>query len=119
MDLRAIMPVKRLVLGALCLLAACDAPAVPLTMPNADGRPQIVTRLPYKYVVGAQVNETLRSHIFLRVTRQGGPDMDYSDGFIAKAVVVDFCARYNRKLDPSAFGAFSAPASWIFNGGCL
>lgn len=101
------------------LLTACTGPLPPSTMPPADGRAERVQHDFYHYDVGMQASAQAQGGLSLRITRADGPDMDYSDGFTAKAVANDFCGHYNRKLNPGAFGMFSAPASWIFEGGCL
>ncbi|MEO6298140.1 MAG: hypothetical protein ABIV25_01480 [Paracoccaceae bacterium] len=99
------------------LLSACAAPQ-PMTMPPADGRAETVVHAPYRYVVGRQEMVQAAGRVSLRVTRDGGPDMDYSDGLVAKQVAEEYCAHYRRSLNHDAFGMFSAPASWIFDGGC-
>ena len=101
-------------------LTACTGPAAPepMTLPPADGRLESVQLGPYSYQVGRQALEQAQGKVFLRVTRVNGPDMDYSEGQTAKDVAEDYCGHYNRQLNPVAYGMFSAPASWVFEGGC-
>ena len=103
-------------------LSACVAPddtPRPLTLPPPDGRILTVVREPWPYDVSVQAMAQAQGHLSLRVTRRGGAELDYSDGYIARQVAEDFCGQYNRKLNRNAFGMFSAPASWVFEGGCL
>ena len=100
-------------------VSACAAtPPQPMSMPPADGRAEQVQVGSYRYDVGRQAVAAAQGQVVLRVTRAGGPDLDYSDGMTAKAVAVAYCGHYNRLLNPAAYGMFSAPASWIFEGGC-
>jgi len=62
--------------------------------------------------------EQSRLKVFLRVARDSAPDLTYSDGLLAKRVAEDYCARYNRPLNPVAYGTFSNPNAWLFEGGC-
>ncbi len=48
----------------------------------------------------------------LRVSPYG-----FADGLTAKRVAEAICAKQGRRLDPTAFGHFSA-GSWEFAGGC-
>ena len=109
-----------MLLATACSILVACAPfiATPLTMPPADGRVEAVRWDAYTYDVGRQDMAATQGKMFLRVTRAGGPDLDYSEGRVAKQVAEDYCGRYDRKLNPVAFGMFSAPASWIFEGGC-
>ena len=109
-------------LGLVLALAACAGPVPPrpLTLPPADGRAaQIIIGDGYRYVVNHQRLDQSLGDVFLRVTRATAPEMDYSDGLTAKKVAGAYCAGYNRKLNPVAYGKFSTPASWLFEGGCL
>ena len=115
--------IQRKSLLPLCyaVLAACSAPDVrPMTLPPADGRAaQIIIGDGFRYVVNLQGLDQSLGHVFLRVTRASAPEMDYSDGLTAKKVAEAYCAGFNRRLNPVAYGKFSAPASWLFEGGCL
>jgi hypothetical protein len=110
---------RRAAIIGLALSACSDAiPPQPMTLPPADGRPEVVQHDSYRYEVGRQALAQAEGKVFLRVTRVGGPDMDYSEGMTAKAVAAEYCGKYNRRLNPVAYGMFSAPASWVFEGGC-
>jgi hypothetical protein len=87
----------------------------PATMPPADGRPQTVQLGPQSFIVNRQIKTTMN----LRITRLNGPDLDYSDGALAKRVATSYCATYRRRLDPAAMARFSAPNAWVFGGDCL
>ena len=102
----------------LALSACATVPPQPMTLPPADGRAESVLHEAYRYDVGRRDMAEARGEGFLRVTRAGGPDLDYSDGLVAKRVAEAYCGHYNRSLDPVAYGMFSAPASWIFEVGC-
>ncbi|MBC7476610.1 MAG: hypothetical protein H7317_00770 [Pseudorhodobacter sp.] len=114
---------------ALCLaLAACDSlpasfkrpppPPPPLTLPPADGRQAVLYNDGFDYVVNYQSLAQAREKVFLRVARNSAPDLTYSDGLLAKRVAEAYCARYNRPLNPAAYGTFSQPNAWLFEGGC-
>lgn len=115
--------IQRRRLWLLCcgFLAACNAPELqPLTLPPADGRAaEIVIGDGFRYVVNYQGLDQSLGGVFLRVTRATPPEMDYSDGLTAKKVAQGYCAGFNRRLNPVAYGKFSTPASWLFEGGCL
>ena len=102
----------------LALSACATVPPQPMTLPPADGRAESVLHAAYRYEVGRRDMEVARGGRFLRVTRARGPDLDYSDGLVARRVAEAYCGQYNRSLDPVAYGMFSAPASWIFEGDC-
>ena len=108
--------------AAFIALSACvppdDTPR-PLTLPPADGRILSVVREPWPYDVSVQAMAQAQGRLSLRVSRRGGAELDYSDGYVARQVADDFCGQYNRHLNANAFGMFSAPASWVFEGGCL
>jgi hypothetical protein len=111
------------ILGAVVLLgalSACGASAPrPLTMPAADGRAADVSLGDgYRYVVNRQALGQSLEGVVLRVTRASAPELGYADGLTAKKVAEAYCAGFNRKLNPVAYGKFSAPASWMFEGGC-
>ena len=101
-------------------LTACSPPnTAPMTLPPADGRAaRIIIGDGYRYLVNYQGLAQARGKVFLRVTRATPPELDYSDGLVAKKVAQAYCAGFNRDLNPVAFGQFSAPASWMFEGGC-
>lgn len=99
---------------------AAPLPAVPLTLPAADGRAtQIIIGDGFVYVVNRQALEQAMGGVMIRVTRASAPELTYSDGLTAKKVAEAYCAGFNRALNPSAFGRFSNPASWVFEWGCL
>lgn len=102
------------------MLAACAAPdLLPLTMPLADGRAaEVIVGDGYRYVVNQQGLEQAQGGVFLRVTRASAPELDYSDGLTAKKVAEAYCAGFNRRPHSASYGKFSAPASWLFEGGC-
>lgn len=110
---------KRAPLLALCL-AGCLPVEIPqnppkhaLTLPQADGRGQVVHRDPHDYMV----SRMMTSHGFeMRVTRLGR-DFDYSEGVVAKKVAETFCAGFNRQMGP-ALARFSQPNAWVFGGDC-
>lgn len=107
-------------LAALLALAACDGPKGPLTLPPADGRAaQIIIGDGFRYVVNRQALEQAKGGVMIRVTRATAPELTYSDGLTAKKVAEAYCAEFNRGLNPSAYGQFSTPASWVFEWGCL
>ena len=118
-----------MVLVAMLGVAGCDnlpdsfrrppPPPPPLTLPPADGRAsQIIIGDGFKYVVNYQSGMAARGKVFLRITRASAPELGYSDGLTAKRVAEAYCEGYNRPLNPVAFGQFSLPASWMFEGGC-
>lgn len=120
---------KLVLLATLLALTACDdlpasfgrppPPPQPLTMPPADGRAHIIVPGDgFRYVVNQQGLEQARGKVLLRVARASAPELTYSDGMIAKKVAQAYCAEFNRVVNPSAFGLFSAPSSWLFEGGC-
>jgi hypothetical protein len=91
-----------------------------MTLPIADGRAQEISIGDgYRYVVNQQALEQAYGKVFLRVTRATAPEMDYSEGLTASKVAEAYCAGYNRRVDPGAYGKFSVPASWLFEGGCI
>ena len=90
----------------------------PLTLPPADGRQAIIYRDGFDYVVNYQALAQSRLGVFLRIARNSAPDLTYSDGLLAKHVAEDYCARYNRPLNPVSYGTFSTPNAWLFEGGC-
>jgi len=93
---------------------------VPFALPPADGRASAVSIGDgFDYVVNLQALERAEGDVLLRVTRAVAPELTYSDGMRAKAVAEAYCAGFNRRLNPVALGAFSTPASWVFEGGCL
>ena len=113
----------------LCLtLSACDSlpdsfkrpPPLPpkLTLPPADGRQAILYSDGFNYVVNYQALAQSREKVFLRITRDSAPDLTYSDGLLAKQVALAYCAGYNRPLNAAAYGTFSQPNAWLFEGGC-
>ncbi|OZA01640.1 MAG: hypothetical protein B7Y02_17410 [Rhodobacterales bacterium 17-64-5] len=106
--------------AALCLILAACVPNgsadLPMTMPPPDGRGQTVKVSSRSFVVNRRVSQGQPA--MLRVTRLNGRDLDYSDGLMAKKAAEAYCASYNRPLDPSAMGRFSAPNSWLFSGDC-
>ena len=107
------------IIGVGLALSACAAaPQQPMSMPPADGRAEQVQLNSHRYDVGRRDMAAAPGRMVLRVTRTGGPDLDYSDGLTAKAVASAYCGQYNRVLNPGAYGMFSAPASWIFEEGC-
>jgi len=89
-----------------------------MTLPPADGRVETVQHDLYSYQIARQTLEQSQGKVFLRVNRVNGPDMDYSEGQIAKDVAEAYCGRYNRQINPVAYGMFSAPGAWVFEGGC-
>ena len=111
------------------LLSACEVPPSfirpppppqPLTMPPADGRAHIIVPGDgFRYVVNQQGLEQARGNVVLRVARVSAPELTYSDGLIAKKIAQAYCAEFNRVVNASAFGMFSAPSSWLFEGGCV
>lgn len=108
------------VLGLAFVLQACASIThPPLTMPMADGRDQPVQVSGSNYVVNRRERGANRPGIDLRVTRVNGGDLDYSDGLRTKKAVEAYCATFNRPLDPRAFGRFSTPNAWVFEGDCL
>lgn len=112
----------------LLALSACDnlppsfkrppPPPQPLTLPPADGRQAVLYRDGFNYVVNYQGLDQSRLNVFLRVARASAPDLTYSDGFLAKEVAEAYCADYHRALNPGAYGTFSQPNAWLFEGGC-
>jgi len=121
----------RVMLLGLTLLAGCvtppefKAPPPPppppaLTLPLPDGRAEDVQIEGdnFHFLVTYQALEQARGKVFLRVVRASAPEFTYSDGLLAKKVAEAFCAKYNRFLNPVAYGTFSNPGSWMFEGGC-
>jgi len=109
-------------LALLLTLVGCAVPQPPrpLTQPAADGRAaQIIIGDGFRYVVNRQALEQARGGVMIRITRATAPELTYSDGLTAKKVAEAYCAGYNRVLNPSAYGQFSMPASWVFEWGCL
>jgi hypothetical protein len=107
---------------ALFALASCAEPFPPrpLTLPAADGRAeQVVIGDGFRYVVNRQALSGAQGGVVMRITRASAPELDYSDGLTAKKVAEAYCAGFNRSLNPSAYGSFSTPASWVFGWGCL
>ena len=108
-------------LAILLALASCAEllPLRPLTLPAADGRAeQVVIGDGFRYVVNRQALQQAQGGVVMRITRASAPELDYSDGLTAKKVAEAYCAGFKRSLDPSAYGRFSAPASWVFGWGC-
>lgn len=114
---------------AMLALAGCDdvvaslryppLKPMPLTLPPADGRAaEIVIGDGYRYIVNYQALAQSREQVFLRVARASAPELTYSDGRLAKTVAEAYCHLYNRPLNPVAYGLFSAPNAWLFEGGC-
>lgn len=104
---------------ALGVLASCGVqPPVPLPMPPADGKPIAMHYGAYDFQVTLQSLAQADGGIVMRVARTNGPALDYSDGKIAKTVAEGYCASRGRGLNPAAYGMFSAPGSWVFEGGC-
>jgi len=100
-------------------LMGCAA-EVPLTLPAADGRAaEIIIGDGFRYVVNRQALAQAQGGVLIRVTRATAPELDYSEGLTAKKVAEAYCGGYNRSLNPSAYGKFSSPASWVFEWGCL
>ncbi len=102
-------------------LASCvePLPLLPLALPAADGRAeQVVIGDGFRYVVNRQTLQQAQGGVVMRITRASAPELDYSDGLTAKKVAEAYCAGFNRSLNPSAYGRFSAPASWVFGWGC-
>lgn len=94
-------------------------PPVPLTQPAADGRAaQIIIGDGFRYIVNRQALAQAKGGVMIRITRATAPELTYSDGLTAKKVAEAYCAGFNRVLNPSAYGQFSNPASWIFEWGC-
>lgn len=109
-----------LALGLMALLSACAAPTPqPLTLPPADGRAaEVMPGDGYRYVINVQTSAQAYGGVWLRVTRASAPELTYSDGLVAKRAGEAYCAGFNRQLNPAAYGRFSTPASWLFEGGC-
>lgn len=95
-------------------------PPPPLTLPLPDGRAANVQVEGdnYQYVVNYQALDQSQRNVFLRVARASAPELTYSDGLLAKKVALAYCALYNRQLNPVAYGMFSTPGAWVFEGGC-
>lgn len=94
-------------------------PPLPLALPPADGRTaQIMIGDGYTYLVLYQRLDQARGKVYLRISRQTAPELDYSDGLVAKRVAQSYCGQYNRPLNPVAGGKFSQPNAWMFEGGC-
>lgn len=115
------------ILLALALTACADLPdsfrrpppaPLPLTLPTADGRQAMIWTDGFTYVVNYQALAQARKQVFLRVARASAPELTYSDGLLAKQVAEGYCAKYNRRLNPVAYGTFSQPDAWLFEGGC-
>lgn len=107
--------------AAALLLSACaePAPRLPLTLPLPDGpAAEIRPGDGFRYLVSLQDMEQAQGGVLLRVTRASAPEMDYSDGLAAKKAAEAYCAGFNRHLARTAYGRFSSPASWMFEGGC-
>jgi hypothetical protein len=124
------MVMRALLLG-LVLLTGCvmpesfkapppPPPPPPLTLPLPDGRAADlqVEGDNYHYIVNYQALDQARLKVFLRVARASAPELTYSDGLLAKKVAEAYCAQYNRHLNPVAYGLFSTPGAWMFEGGC-
>lgn len=116
--------------GLLAVLAGCadlppsfrrpPGPLPPLTLPAADGRAaKVLIGDGFGYIVNRAAMAQALGGTVLRVTRVSAPELSYSDGLLAKKVAEAYCAEFNRGLNPVAYGKFSAPASWMFEGGCL
>jgi hypothetical protein len=106
---------------ALAALTSCSPATVPvpMTLPATDGRAHEVSIGDgFRYVVTLQALEQSLGGVVLRVTRASAPELDYSEGVTAKKVAEAYCAGFNRDLNTVAYGKFSAPASWLFEGGC-
>lgn len=101
-------------LSALLLLAGCALTEIPAA--------KLVSQVPGDFQAFEVVEQALGQAlggVTLRVTRLRGPALTYSDGMVAKLAAENYCAGRGKRLDPGAFGAFSLPASWLFEGGCL
>jgi hypothetical protein len=95
------------------------APPMALPLPPADGRvEQISIGDGRTYLVLYRHMDQARGGVAIRVTRQGPPELTYSDGLAAKRVAVAFCDQFNRPLNPITGGKFSQPNAWMFEGGC-
>lgn len=125
--MRTLVPLAVLLLVGGCVLPEAfkapppppPPPPHPLTLPLPDGRAaEILFDDNFHYVVNYQALDQARLKVFLRVARATAPDMTYSDGLLAKKVAEAYCAQYNRHLNPVAYGLFSTPSAWLFEGGC-
>lgn len=109
-------------MALLLVLASCAEPLPlrPLTLPAVDGRAeQVVIGDGFRYIVNRQALQHAQGGVVMRITRASAPELDYSDGLTAKMVAEAYCAGFNRSLNPSAYGSFSIPASWVFGWGCV
>ena len=98
---------------------ALPPPPLPLPLPPADGRAaQITIGDGFTYLVLYRRLDQARGNVYLRVSRQTAPGLDYANGLVAKRVAEAYCAQYNRPLNPMSGGKFSQPAAWMFEGGC-
>ncbi|MEI6097182.1 MAG: hypothetical protein WCS20_02575 [Alphaproteobacteria bacterium] len=95
------------------------APPMALPLPPADGRAADITIGDGRtfLVLYRQIDQA-RGGVALRITRQGLPELTYSDGLLAKRVAVAFCDQFNRPLNQITGGKFSQPNAWVFEGGC-
>ena len=94
-------------------------PPPQLPLPPADGRAaDIVIGDGFRYLVLYRHMDQARGNVVLRITRASAPELDYSDGLVAKRVAEAYCAQLNRPLNPLAGGKFSVPNAWMFEGGC-
>ena len=80
---------------------------------------QVIIGDGFRYFVNRRALEQAQGSVVMRITRATAPELDYSDGLTAKRVAEAYCAGFNRSLNPSAYGKFSTPASWVFEWGCL
>ena len=82
-------------------------------MPLAASGPVAVTRDGASFIVDLQ---PVSGGAELTVARDGAA-FGYDEGLLAKRVAEDFCATRAARLDPAAFGRFTA-GQWQFDGGC-
>lgn len=104
--------------GGLGFLSGCASGLPPGSVGQMDGM-KIALGETYRYDVVPQALSQALGGETLRVTRIAGPGLTYSDGLAAKKAAEAYCAGQGKALHPGAFGAFSMPASWLFEGGCL
>ena len=90
------------------LLAACSAP-VPRPMPLAESGPVEVT------FGGAGFIADLQPGPILTISRT--TPLGNDEGKLAKDVAQQFCASRGRRVNPQAYGHFTA-GTWQFKGAC-